>query len=110
MSATGMRPLGIWYWSLAFYCVIRITKFDHSDIDKMRERYKEYTASLLLLAVAILATFACGLRDDRARQGPDGEVTAKAIELPSKSGPKSFDYAQFLGLDLNHWLIADFDQ
>ncbi len=74
----------------------------------MSRKIREYAASLLLLATAIIAISACSLHSDKAQQGSVGEVAAKAIELPSKSGPKSFECVQFL--DLDHWLIADFDQ
>ena len=74
----------------------------------MSKKIREYTSSLLLLAIAIIATSACGLHSDRAQQGPAGEVAAKAIESPSRTGPRSFEYVQFL--DRSRWLIADFDQ
>ena len=78
------------------------------QVIKMSKKIREYTSSLLLLATAVIATSACGPHSDRARQGSVGEVAAKAIESPSKPGPKSIECVQFL--DLDHWLIADFDQ
>jgi len=74
----------------------------------MSKKIRECTSSLLLLATAVIATSACGPHSYRAQQGSVGEVAAKAVELPSESGPRNFEFVQFL--DRNRWLIADSDQ